>query len=369
MRDKDEIAEIFKKGLDGYQAKVDPAIWSSIQSSLGSATTSTAASVASTGLSVGKTIIGVAAAVVATTATVFLVVNSNEETTTIQRQEFVKEEAVDDNASSDSDDKVNLNEGIITNESFDISDDATVINDFDEDIANQVVNNNELDKSNNNKVNLEHDELKPSVSLSEDLGVTPVINKEKHTSDVNIFEEPKEEESLYEIALHVSISKEKISAQHFKFYAQTVENANISWDFGDGYFSKGVEVEHVFNEPGNYDVFVTVTKDNQEVTEHIEIAVLAYGSIDHLPNVFSPDGDGINDELFISASHIKDFQITVFDSKNNVVYQSNDVNFRWNGVDIRSGLPVPTGSYYYIITASDEQGNNINKFQHLTIKR
>jgi gliding motility-associated-like protein len=368
LKDKDQIAEMFKQGLDGYQAKVDPAIWSSIQSSLGTAATSTASAAAS-GVSISKIIIGAAAAIAATTTTVFFVVNSKDKATSNKTEVLVQEELVDENKSPDLEDATKLNEEITTNENVDIVDEPSIIIELNEDTANQPFINDELEKAKNSTDNLETEVAKPSISLAEDLETKPVVRYEQNTNHLNKSADTKEEELLSEVDLFVNISKEKISAQHFKLRAETIENANINWDFGDGYFSKGADVEHVFNEPGRYLVYVTVISDNQEVTDFIEIEVAAYGSIDHLPNVFSPDGDGINDELFISASHIKDFQITVFDSKNNVVYQSNDVNFRWNGIDIKSGLPAPAGSYYYIITASDEQGNNINKFQHLTIKR
>ena len=370
MKDKDQIAEIFKQGLDGYQAKVDPALWSSIQSSLGTTATSAAStSTAASGLSVSKIIIGAVAAVAATTTTVLFVVNSEDKAISNKTEELVQEELVDENKLLELEDAADFNEDINANQNLDIVDEPSIIVEPNEDTVNQPFINDELDKSNNSTDNLETEVAKPSISLAEDLETKPVVSNEQNTNHMNKSADIKEEELLSEVDLLVNISKEKVSAQHFKLRAETIENAYINWDFGDGYFSKGAEVEHVFNEPGRYLVYVTVISDNQEVTDFIEIEVAAYGSIDHLPNVFSPDGDGINDELFISASHIKDFQITVFDSKNNVVYQSNDVNFRWNGIGIKSGLPAPAGSYYYIITASDEQGNNINKFQHLTIKR
>lgn len=59
MTNKDQIKDLFSQGLQDHQVSVDPALWSSISSSLG-------ASTARTGLSIlSKTLIGVAASSIA----------------------------------------------------------------------------------------------------------------------------------------------------------------------------------------------------------------------------------------------------------------------------------------------------------------
>ena len=59
MTNKDQIKDLFSHGLQDHQVSVDPALWSSISSSLG-------AGAAKTGLSIlTKTLIGVAASSIA----------------------------------------------------------------------------------------------------------------------------------------------------------------------------------------------------------------------------------------------------------------------------------------------------------------
>ena len=76
MTEKDHIKELFTKGLQDHQVSVDPALWSSISSSIG-------ASTAKAGLSIlTKTLIGVAASSVIAVAVYFTVqTNSKAETT------------------------------------------------------------------------------------------------------------------------------------------------------------------------------------------------------------------------------------------------------------------------------------------------
>jgi|688.fasta_scaffold488072_1 gliding motility-associated-like protein len=89
MTEKDYIKELFSKGLQDHQVSVDPALWSSISSSIG-------ASTAKAGLSIlTKALIGVAASSVIAVAVYFSVqTNSKAETTQnkqLQNQKETKE--------------------------------------------------------------------------------------------------------------------------------------------------------------------------------------------------------------------------------------------------------------------------------------
>src|SRR5690606_5690634 len=47
-------------------------------------------------------------------------------------------------------------------------------------------------------------------------------------------------------------------------------------------------------------------------------------TIGELPNVFTPNGDGSNDFLFIESEGLEDFTIVVLDSKQRSIFESND---------------------------------------------
>jgi gliding motility-associated-like protein len=52
-----------------------------------------------------------------------------------------------------------------------------------------------------------------------------------------------------------------------------------------------------------------------------------------VPNVFTPNGDGANDyfEVFGNKEAWKQFNVEVFNRLGEKVYESNDMNFRWDG--------------------------------------
>jgi|LauGreDrversion4_2_1035121.scaffolds.fasta_scaffold61391_2 gliding motility-associated-like protein len=71
-----------------------------------------------------------------------------------------------------------------------------------------------------------------------------------------------------------------------------------------------------------------------------------------LPNIFTPNGDGQNDELYINwKDHdVSDFSLVVLNQNNQVVYRNSSSDFRWDGTDL-GGEKLPRGFYIYFVTA------------------
>lgn len=90
--------------------------------------------------------------------------------------------------------------------------------------------------------------------------------------------------------------------------------------------------------------------------------------IEKLPNVFTPNNDGANDVFMINSKGLLDFNIVVLDRTSQVVFTSNDPNFRWSGMN-NIGEPVAEGNYVYFITAKDSKGNSIKEYSTISITR
>ena len=97
----------------------------------------------------------------------------------------------------------------------------------------------------------------------------------------------------------------------------------------------------------------TFTEEEEEVT---------------LPNIFTPNNDGANDFFELNIGEKQDFQIVVINHMNKVVFQSNSVDFRWDGM-LPSGEPVPPGNYVYFISAKSMSGKDFIKSSKLRIQR
>ncbi|MCB4235807.1 T9SS type B sorting domain-containing protein [Kaistella anthropi] len=68
----------------------------------------------------------------------------------------------------------------------------------------------------------------------------------------------------------------------------------------------------------------------------------------NLINVITPNNDGFNDVLDYSDLKIKEnVSIEIFDRYGNLVFQSSDKNYIWDGTT--NGKALPTGNYWYIL--------------------
>jgi len=67
-----------------------------------------------------------------------------------------------------------------------------------------------------------------------------------------------------------------------------------------------------------------------------------------VPNVFTPNGDGINDTWNIkNLADYVDCQVNVFNRYGQKVYSSHGYTVPWDGR--MNGSPLPVGVYYYVI--------------------
>jgi gliding motility-associated-like protein len=73
-----------------------------------------------------------------------------------------------------------------------------------------------------------------------------------------------------------------------------------------------------------------------------------------IPNAFSPDGDGINDNFNISYNNnpfpISHFVLHIFNRWGEEIFQSTDITYGWDGK--KNGKDCPGGVYVYKIVFS-----------------
>jgi gliding motility-associated-like protein len=109
---------------------------------------------------------------------------------------------------------------------------------------------------------------------------------------------------------------------------------------------------------------VVFTAQNQHActaSDTTQISVYAEGGV-HIPNAFTPNGDGLNDVFYILGSRdieiLKDFSI--YDRWGQRIFQlkdvpANDPAYGWQG-DSR-GTPTPTGAYIYTVLIRFRDGH------------
>ena len=68
-------------------------------------------------------------------------------------------------------------------------------------------------------------------------------------------------------------------------------------------------------------------------------------------NVFTPNGDGVNDFLQFIYEGNEPFEASVYDRWGKVVFQTNTYNKVWDGKI--NGQEAPEGTYFYVVKVGD----------------
>ena len=75
-----------------------------------------------------------------------------------------------------------------------------------------------------------------------------------------------------------------------------------------------------------------------------------------IPNVFSPNNDGVNDEFKVNlnGNTAKSYHINIYSSWGTLMFNSGNANVSWDG-RTTSGMKATEGTYYYVVDFNGKQ--------------
>lgn len=201
-------------------------------------------------------------------------------------------------------------------------------------------------------------EQKKNESLGETANNTPVeIENNEKKEQLEIV---KKEDSIFPISITETAQKserQKVSIIEDTKQIVQPEKKEIT---------KKTAVETI-NQITKEEVVVNNVVESK-TTESAREEFIEDNSIGNLTNVFTPNGDNVNDFLTIESTGLSDFSIVVIDHKSKIVFQASESNFRWDGYSM-NGEITPAGNYVYYITARNAKGEFITKHSNLRIQR
>lgn len=123
---------------------------------------------------------------------------------------------------------------------------------------------------------------------------------------------------------------------------------NVQWQIG----VQATTLEIYPEESAIY--YVDVLKpDGKDTTLAIRVDVFDCGL--YIPNAFTPNGDGINDQFKVEAPmDITNFTLSIFETSGRLIFNTHNINKGWDGT--YEGKKSPSGAYLYIITYTDRIG-------------
>jgi len=146
------------------------------------------------------------------------------------------------------------------------------------------------------------------------------------------------------------------------------------WDFGDASTSTDFEPEHIYTEPGTFDVTMiasTVFGCADTASSKTGVRVLKGGEL-LIPNAFSPNtggpgSNGQNDRFIPLMRGVTNFQMMVFNRWGQMLFETTNPENGWDGYF--NGKLCPQDVYVYKITAKYEDGQTVTKVGDINLIR
>ena len=144
------------------------------------------------------------------------------------------------------------------------------------------------------------------------------------------------------------------------------------WEFDEGTPSSAntPDTSVIFPpmESGSYPVTLIVTNHHGCMDTTTAVVVIDGVFSVYVPNTFTPDGDGINDDFLpiIRDAADRDYSLTVFDRWGQVIFSSSDLTTGWDGsVD---GHEPKTDVYVWLMRVRSDVDNMMREFRgHVTV--
>lgn len=179
------------------------------------------------------------------------------------------------------------------------------------------------------------------------------------TVEINVTE-PGTAEFTSDPAFPIELSLPNTNVQ---FFDQSQGATSWSWDFGDGQASNEVNPFHQYNAPGEYTVTLTIQDQSGCISSVQHGPYVIFTPELFIPNVFSPNDDGINDTWLVEYSGSQPVLIQIFDRWGVELYNSRNKNSGWNGLNT-DNVAVPEGVYFYTVRVGDREfTGNVSLFR------
>ena len=160
---------------------------------------------------------------------------------------------------------------------------------------------------------------------------------------------------------------------------------SLIWDMGDGtIFYNDTFITYSYYIPGVYEASLTaIDTDCDEVGVTTQTYVLSDNIISGqlaVPNIFSPNGDGVNDEFrlfFVDKPNVNPlvamdyYHVIIYNRWGRVVFESGDARSDWEWDGTIDGKDADDGVYYYILLYNSlcEDNGTSRKTGYITLVR
>lgn len=109
--------------------------------------------------------------------------------------------------------------------------------------------------------------------------------------------------------------------------------------------------------PASNTLYTLTVTDEFGCSASSQVTVFADCSLLIVPNIFTPNGDGDNDQFKVISRGVKEYNIQIFNRWGHLMFESNNPSQAWTGSE--NGTEAAEGTYMYVVIALDQNGESI----------
>ena len=107
--------------------------------------------------------------------------------------------------------------------------------------------------------------------------------------------------------------------------------------------------------PDTTTTYYVLVTDNYGCTNLDSITIFIGSNFSiYIPNVFTPNGDLVNNVFYVYGENIRDLTLYIFNRWGELIFESKDITEGWDGK--YKGIPAPMGTYVYMATFTGAEG-------------
>ncbi len=156
-----------------------------------------------------------------------------------------------------------------------------------------------------------------------------------------------------------------------QFLDKSTGAAHWNWQIGSNFNTLEQNPSYTFLDTGRMLIRLLVTHPSgcrDSITKELDIRPEVNW---YMPNAFSPNGDGKNDDFFGKGflNGASNFKMAIWNRWGELVFETSNPNDKWNGEQRNNGGMSPEGVYIYVVTFTGPRGES-NEFKgYATIVR
>lgn len=152
-------------------------------------------------------------------------------------------------------------------------------------------------------------------------------------------------------------------AYNFRNYTKlddsgNVQNVDFEWLVNGVVITTDYNFDYEFKTNGKY-VVELVARTGDCESKYSEIVEVASNNF-KIPNVFTPNGDGISDEFTVYYDGtLLDYELSIYTKSGQLVFHSQQIDNYWDG-KLSGNNEASEGVYFYVITATSDKNEKLS---------